>query len=189
MFNVHQRDHDVNYLTPPNHNFLITQSQVKTNMRFSRAKSAMFCLPLAILLALFSQDHVVDAQNLRSYPQGADYSSSPASDSSNSSVLKKFLEWPFSHNPDDVDSVSAYPLWSTRSALYNFDEKRPVFSFSLTGGAAERYRKRQANRVLVSEEDESHASDGHGDDHGDGHDAHSDTHEMVVHVTYEDICE
>ena len=33
-------------------------------------------------------------------------------------------------------------------------------------------------------------SDGHVDAHDDGsHDAHSDAHEMVVHVTYEDICE
>ncbi|KAL7533761.1 hypothetical protein ACHAXR_009976 [Thalassiosira sp. AJA248-18] len=176
-------------------------------MRFSPTKAAVVGLPLAIILAISPNHVVAGTKNLRTYPQGADYAKTAsagadAPPSSSNSVLKKILTWPFSHDVDDVDgaSESAFPLGRS------FNSKQSVFSFTLTGSAADRYQKRHyagnnnindrrlAETVTASEttgEVDDHAVDSHassthsdGDDHGD---AHSDAHEMVVHVTYEDI--
>jgi len=200
-------------------------------MRLSPTNTAtVLGLPIAILLSL-SPSSIVDANNLRSYPQGADdYSTTPGS-SSPDSVFKKLLSWPFSHDINDVANQSAYPLGqSIPRALFNFNEKQSVFSFTLKSGAAERYQKRQRQldeteaaevsvfdtsdalaaaagaEEAVSEttgekahadeehKDTAHADeelhDTHADDsHGEGHDdeAHDAAHEMVVHVTYEQI--
>ena len=161
-----------------------------------RAKAVIFGLPIAIILVL-SSIQVTNANNLRSsYPIGADYATTPEA-SSSESISKKLLSWPFSHDPNDVDNQSAYPLGkSIPRALANFNEKQPVFSFTRKGGAAERYQKRQLanNGRQLAETEEAHVDEEHKDDHGadthgDGHDAHDAAHEMVVHVTYEDICE
>ena len=64
-------------------------------MKYSRAKTALLGLPLAILLAATSSNHVVDAQNLRSSPDDA-AATAPSS-------LKNFITWPLralSHDDD-----------------------------------------------------------------------------------------
>ena len=83
-----------------------------------------------------------------------------------------------------------------------------LFSFKLTGSAARRLAERRGLEAAAVEEHAEHTESTaeHGDtthsdvdikeaadSHGDGHDTHSegahdDIHDMVVHVTYEDIC-
>jgi len=210
-------------------------------MRFSRTKTALSGLLLAIPLTI-SSNHFVDAKNLRP-PQGADHHAPASATSSSTSIVKNFLTWPvraLSRDDDEEIRASAYPLWSTRAGNGSNDKNNVLFSFTLYGSALERHQRMRANRGLEStqvidtaidfsaaadsdstlvtfaaadsektnEETGEEVSDAHADDHGDGHvvsasneatdahgetshedDAHLDAHSMVVHVTYEDICE
>lgn len=178
--------------------------------------------------------------------------------SASSSTLEGFLSWPArqlfpkeTDAADDGDDIESYPLWGAPRRSAN--DTGVLFSFTLVGSAARRFKGRRERRSLqqdgalfdldiesaldeaadtrkldcftvedglpkaiecppdrlvasypVSETahgdshgdshgESTHAasghSDAHGDGHGDGHDAAHDAHEMVVHVTYEDICE
>ena len=112
-----------------------------------------------------------------------------------SSTWDEFWAWPGKALARD-EGASPFPLWNTRSYWNERswedvpDEKHALFSFALSGGALDRHRERQARRLasaegaaldLDGEETPLAAADG-------AHDAHSDAHDMVVHVTYEDIC-
>lgn len=189
---------------------------------------ALLLLGLPLLLAI-PPGRAVGDRNLR--PPAASAAVAPPPPS----ALRDFLAWPLralsrdgdgdSEYDDGAPRPSARPPWSARppdgrGAAGGFGG-RVLFSFELSGGAAERYRRlggrrgrrrrtSTAERGARAEEEEEEEgrgegqvaaktlSDGHGDGHGDvhgrgahgdDHDAHSDAHEMVVHVTYEDICE
>ena len=75
----------------------------------------------------------------------------------------------------------------------NFKEQPEdaLFSFTVTGSAARRAKERELNGMGSNFYDGPYPGDEVlGGAHGaGGHDAHDAAHEMVVHVTYEDICE
>ena len=148
-------------------------------LRGSKA-AALLGLPLFLLAAVvFPITSASAASSLRG--NAAEH---PAV-SSAVTVGKRFFAWSTQAlQTDEHGSDSTYPLWSTREHK-SAEDVDVVFSFSLSGSAL---KKQEDRRRRLAGDD--HADDGHADDaHGDGHDTHSDAHEMVVHVTYEDICE
>lgn len=176
-------------------------------MKYSRAKSALLALPLFFVA---SSINVVSASsNLRGINVVVEDQVSSAS-----SVLKKFLTWHVDALNHSDDTASAYPLWSTRKL--SGDESNVLFSFNLPKSTVDRSaRKRRelqevegatAQNVFdISEAmDAAEGTEGTEDmaDTAAGQEeaplrkrgpdplppVHLGAHEMVVHVTYEDVC-
>ena len=125
-------------------------------------------------------------------------SASPIEDIS--AAIQKCFAWPLDAlSGTDPPSSRRGPLLSQKiyRSLYDSDFKEQpedaLFSFTVTGSAARRAKERELNGMGSNFYDgpypwdyvpSTHAASGH-----DEHDAHDAAHEMVVHVTYEDICE
>lgn len=110
-------------------------------------------------------------------------------------AIKKFFAWPIDTLSESSlnHTASHAPLLSQKlfRTLYDSAPTEPkddaLFSFKLTGSAARKHVDRQLNGYGVNYYQGPYPGDevqGHGADH----DAHDVAHEMVVHVTYEDIC-
>ena len=149
---------------------------------------------LAAFLALASVWHcatAVDAGGLRS---AATFSSSANNRvwRSAASLVRDFLLWPLSQMGnfdgginDGEDYYShAYPLFGIPQATALDDNV--LFLFALSGKALEHYKKKAANQrqgCCLEEQYSTRGEDNEGAAHEDK------AHEMVVHVTYLDICE
>jgi len=151
-------------------------------------KKKLLSLPLLLLASC------VAAATDRPRPDGlrttTDTQTPPSSPLTSSSTWHEFLTWPAKALSRDEGGAAAFPLWntgsywSTRSWDVVPDEKHALFSFALSGSALDHYRERQARRLASAE---GVMVDAHGGTVNDAPDAHSDAHDMVVHVTYEDI--
>lgn len=122
-------------------------------------------------------------------------SASPINDVS--TTLQKFLTWPLdAFSQTALPSSHHGPLLSQKiyRSIYDSEFKEQpddaLFSFTVTGSAARRAKERELNGMGSNFYDGPYPGDEvHGGAHGaSGHDAHDAAHEMVVHVTYEDIC-
>lgn len=150
----------------------------------------MLGLPLAaiaLLTVLPGKQHesFANAEHLRS-------NTSPAASADNSSttskpILNEFLTWPMKSflfdddDDDDQSSITAYPLLTSQYQEHEVDESSILFSFPLSGSALRRHQRRrqEEGKNSIRRQLGGSTEEGGGDD----------THEMVVHVSYEDICE
>lgn len=119
---------------------------------------------------------------------GSISSSTAGLSTSSPTIITKFFRWPIDALSQITPPVSSHPhgpllsqklfrtIYDKSPTEYNPDA---LFSFKLTGSAARRHAERQLNGVGSNHYDGPVPGD-----EVDGHDAH----EMVVHVTYEDIC-
>jgi hypothetical protein len=152
---------------------------------------------LVAFLALGSVWHraaAVDAGGLRSAASFSSFSSSANDRAGRSaaSSVRDFLLWPLSQMGDLDGGIDdgedyhshAYPLFGSPRATALDDNV--LFLFALSGKALERYKKKAANQRRGRRLEEQSSTGG--EDEEDA--AHEDeAHEMVVHVTYSDICE
>lgn len=157
-------------------------------MKYSVARRVMIGLPLAAtaLLAVLpgkQQQSFANAEHLRS-------NTSPAASADNSSttskpILNEFLTWPMKSflfdDDDNQSSITAYPLLTSQYQEHQVDESNILFSFPLSGSALRRHQRRrqEEGKNSIPRQLGGSTEEGGGDD----------THEMVVHVSYEDICE
>ena len=178
-------------------------------MKYSLAKkAALLALPLFVATSTASST----TKNLRSTPSSSIHHQNAVEEtsaSSSGSILKKFLTWHVDALNHSEDTASAYPLWSTRKL--SGDETNVLFSFSLSRSTVERYERQKQQRHLQTEEeatgdglfDTEVAAAANEEEAAEveeegaprrkrGPDplppVHLGAHEMVVHVTYEDIC-
>lgn len=123
--------------------------------------------------------------------------------SSIGSTFKKFLFWPIdtlsSESTAPKEPVQNGPLLSQKLFRTLYDstpnteyKDDALFSFKVTGSAARKHRELNGYGVNFYDGpypgDELHSTE-HEGEHAEAHGAHDDVHDLVVHVTYEDICE
>ena len=121
-------------------------------------------------------------QHLRKHFSASITQSSPSSILKMPDVLRSFLSWPA--NTFHVDDEHHHPLGSNYP-LQQFDKDNDdnvLFSLKLSTKNSNMIRNHQRRRHLSSVSNTSAAD---ATTHEDNHD---DAHDMVVHVTYEDIC-
>ena len=133
--------------------------------------------------AVIENDNNLQQKHLRKKPVGASITQSSSSSSilRMPDVLRSFLSWPA--NTFHVDDEHHHPLGSNYP-LQQFDKDNDdnvLFSLKLSTKNSNMIRNHQRRRLSSVSNTSAADTTTHEDNHDDAHD-------MVVHVTYEDIC-
>ena len=137
---------------------------------------------IASTAAVNNDNNDQQQQHLRKPVGASRIQSSPSSILKMPDALRSFLSWPA--NTFNVDDEHHHPLGSNYP-LQQFDntnDNNVLFSLKLSTKNSNMIRNHQRRRHLSSVSNTSAADT---TTHEDNHD---DAHDMVVHVTYEDIC-